>query len=205
MARFLNHYECSECGTSWNDEWDCTCDDRCPNCNTSISPSSSDDLEPEAQEETEEEHAVRLQKISDEVKADIAAGRYRHGQLRPEVSAKKPKMEIKDSWFRDLMESMFHESVDFGKTKTGRIPHLRSEIHEYYTGFSPKYFVMDEASHFKIDSDFIYSLKPEKTGQERDGPKKPYWTQPIPQKGPETPPSSDKRAKLRAKRKKNKK
>lgn len=41
--RFRNHYECP-CGTTWCDEWDATCDDRCPSCDTSCSPHHSDDL-----------------------------------------------------------------------------------------------------------------------------------------------------------------
>ena len=39
----LNHYKC-QCGEVWNDQWSCTCDDRCPSCNTSIEPLSSDVL-----------------------------------------------------------------------------------------------------------------------------------------------------------------
>lgn len=35
-----NFYKCS-CGESWSDDWDCACDDRCPKCNTSISPHTS--------------------------------------------------------------------------------------------------------------------------------------------------------------------
>lgn len=39
---FLNFYRCP-CGTEWIDEWDCTCDDRCPTCDTSCSPYKSED------------------------------------------------------------------------------------------------------------------------------------------------------------------
>jgi len=31
-CRFLNHYECSECGTEWSDQWSCQCNDECPKC-----------------------------------------------------------------------------------------------------------------------------------------------------------------------------
>ena len=48
-------------------------------------------------EETEEEFKARLRTISDEVKADMVAGRYRHGQLHPEIHAKK--QQIKDNNF----------------------------------------------------------------------------------------------------------
>ncbi len=34
MAKYLKFYQCS-CGETWQDEWDCLCDDRCPRCNTS--------------------------------------------------------------------------------------------------------------------------------------------------------------------------
>jgi len=35
---YRNFYECSECGTSWTDVWNCMCNDRCPKCNTEIKP-----------------------------------------------------------------------------------------------------------------------------------------------------------------------
>jgi hypothetical protein len=45
MAKwFKNSYECSECGTTWTDEWSCMCDDRCPKCNTETEPTLSIDL-----------------------------------------------------------------------------------------------------------------------------------------------------------------
>lgn len=43
----LNHYECPECGEHWTDTWSCACDDRCPTCRTSCSPTRSDDLGPD--------------------------------------------------------------------------------------------------------------------------------------------------------------
>ena len=45
LAWFLNRYDCDRCGTSWTDEWSCTCDDDCPKCGARhMSPSDSDDL-----------------------------------------------------------------------------------------------------------------------------------------------------------------
>jgi hypothetical protein len=41
---FENSYDCSECGTTWTDEWSCMCDDRCPECNVETEPTSSIDL-----------------------------------------------------------------------------------------------------------------------------------------------------------------
>lgn len=43
--RFRNYYKCSECGAEWQDEWDCTCNDRCPKCDAEIEPYKSDDLD----------------------------------------------------------------------------------------------------------------------------------------------------------------
>ena len=47
MAKFINYYDCPRCGTSWQDEWSCTCDDRCPSCNLTCSPTESEDVEEE--------------------------------------------------------------------------------------------------------------------------------------------------------------
>jgi hypothetical protein len=45
VAWYLNHYHCTDCDTSWDDEWSCCCDDECPNCGSrNWSPVSSDDL-----------------------------------------------------------------------------------------------------------------------------------------------------------------
>lgn len=40
---FMNYYHCP-CGEEWTDEWSCTCDDRCPSCNTSCSPVESEKI-----------------------------------------------------------------------------------------------------------------------------------------------------------------
>lgn len=42
---YRNHYR--HCKTEWNDEWSCTCNDRCPVCNAEIEPYESDDLREE--------------------------------------------------------------------------------------------------------------------------------------------------------------
>lgn len=210
MARFSNQYYCQDCVYGWTMEWDCMCDDRCPRCNTSLTPVMSDELDDEAEieEETEEEHAVRLQRISDEIKADMKAGRYRHGQLHPEISAKnQPKEVVIDSLsiLRDMtmMEmAMFGKSMVRHGTLSGRYTNKRPAFHELY-GSRADMVIMDECHHIRPHEMWLTDY-PEKTGQEKDGPKKPYWTQPIPEKGEETPPSDAKRAKLRKKRKKRK-
>jgi hypothetical protein len=43
---YTNHYNC-DCGASWQDQWSCACDDRCPLCNTSCSPTHSENMAPE--------------------------------------------------------------------------------------------------------------------------------------------------------------
>ena len=43
MTQYLNHYRCP-CGTEWQDEWDCQCNDKCPMCNKEIEPHHSDIL-----------------------------------------------------------------------------------------------------------------------------------------------------------------
>lgn len=40
-SSFINYYECSECGETWEDVWSCMCNDRCPNCNSEIEPYES--------------------------------------------------------------------------------------------------------------------------------------------------------------------
>lgn len=46
---FLNYYECPTCNIDWEDQWDCQCDDECPECGVAYSPVNSDDLTEEAQ------------------------------------------------------------------------------------------------------------------------------------------------------------
>ena len=41
---FLNEYYCSDCGEAWEDEWDCMCNDRCPQCNAENQPIHSRDI-----------------------------------------------------------------------------------------------------------------------------------------------------------------
>jgi hypothetical protein len=45
VAWFRSHYHCGDCGTEWDDEWSCYCDDECPSCGSGDwSPVGSDDL-----------------------------------------------------------------------------------------------------------------------------------------------------------------
>lgn len=38
---FANHYICTDCDTTWTDEWSCEVDDACGQCGCNISPESS--------------------------------------------------------------------------------------------------------------------------------------------------------------------
>ena len=45
--KWHNFYKCPKCGTEWEDEWDCQCDDDCPECgNRHISPHHSEEIDP---------------------------------------------------------------------------------------------------------------------------------------------------------------
>lgn len=45
-----NHYSC-DCGEEWSDQWACACDDDCPACGVTCSPTDSDDLTDDILEE----------------------------------------------------------------------------------------------------------------------------------------------------------
>jgi transcription initiation factor IIE alpha subunit len=45
--RFRNYYRCPYDGTTWVDEWACTCNDRCPLCRAEIEPYDSEDINSE--------------------------------------------------------------------------------------------------------------------------------------------------------------
>ena len=44
MAWFLKYYRHDECDCAWTDEWSCTCNDRCPECDAEIEPQAYGDL-----------------------------------------------------------------------------------------------------------------------------------------------------------------
>ena len=49
-VRYLNQYRCPYCQTEWEDSWDCSCNDRCPDCNKEIEPYESALIEGESAE-----------------------------------------------------------------------------------------------------------------------------------------------------------
>jgi O-acetyl-ADP-ribose deacetylase (regulator of RNase III) len=42
--KFHNYYHCLDCDTEWEDDWSCTCNDKCPDCNKEIEPYKSEDI-----------------------------------------------------------------------------------------------------------------------------------------------------------------
>ena len=40
---YRNHYRCP-CGCEWQDEWDCMCNDRCPDCDAECEPVCSEEF-----------------------------------------------------------------------------------------------------------------------------------------------------------------
>lgn len=51
MAWYRNNYYCEDCDISWSDEWDCCCDDECPDCHKDYSPQNSEVLEDDEDED----------------------------------------------------------------------------------------------------------------------------------------------------------
>ena len=43
MPWFRKHHTCP-CGLEWWDEWDCLCNDRCPDCDTEVEPDDHEEL-----------------------------------------------------------------------------------------------------------------------------------------------------------------
>ena len=41
---YSNQYACVRCGFEWQDNWDCMCNDRCPQCDIEMTPYASIDL-----------------------------------------------------------------------------------------------------------------------------------------------------------------
>jgi hypothetical protein len=44
QAWYRNQYECPRCGTEWEDQWSCGCDDECPDCGLDCSPVTSEEI-----------------------------------------------------------------------------------------------------------------------------------------------------------------
>ena len=66
MPWFRKHHTCP-CGTDWWDEWDCLCNDRCPNCNTEV--------EPDDHEAIEGDMSARIRALNDRLRTSMTGGR----------------------------------------------------------------------------------------------------------------------------------
>ena len=42
---FRNYYRCEDDGTEWSDDWSSKCNDRCPTCDTELSPYYSQEID----------------------------------------------------------------------------------------------------------------------------------------------------------------
>ncbi len=41
---YVNRYRCEDCNVEWDDEWDCGCNDECPECGAETEPYFSHDI-----------------------------------------------------------------------------------------------------------------------------------------------------------------
>ncbi len=155
-------------------------------------------------EETLEEHIARMKKIAEEVKADIKAGRYRHGQIHPHIRdnyAGSPTGRVQEhsDYMKRITRSLFHELHlgDFEEIIRGRSK-VDMQMITLDSLFSPSrrpipMMVMDECHYIKPESFWIRPTK------EKDWDQKKFVS------GPATTPSEATRLKRREERNRKKK
>ena len=44
MLQYINYYECPRDETRWEEIWECKCNDRCPTCNSEVTPYRSKEI-----------------------------------------------------------------------------------------------------------------------------------------------------------------
>lgn len=71
MDRFTNSYDCP-CGAHWHETADSMCDDRCPDCNTSCSPTDSEENDDWSASDDDYIAAAREQYATDDLEIDDA-------------------------------------------------------------------------------------------------------------------------------------
>ena len=87
---FENHYQCHKCEVSWNDEWSCMCNDRCPKCGHETEPTTSRDLSrpvtdedfAEATRFLLERHPDRARRVSPQEVREYAEALLEGGEYR---------------------------------------------------------------------------------------------------------------------------
>lgn len=152
--------------------------------------------------ETEQEFNDRLAAKAEAVKKDMKAGRYRHGQLRPEIKHKtdsdvhqimKKYQSLIDYCMKDIyyskIEKRMYDHLMYGSPRSGKSMSVKELYGKRYDSL-----ILDESQYIK--SRFVDQLPKTPEPEEKD------WEKTRFKSGPETTPSKDKRAKLRAKRKK---
>lgn len=157
-------------------------------------------------EETLEEHAVRMKRISDEIKADMKAGRYKHGQIHPHIRGDYARGGTMTGRWPIQSERGLHINPDsfaelyLGKWETGLMEAVRAYskpdaqrivFDSYFK--SPRMMLMDESHHRMPESFWISPTK------DKDWDQKKFTS------GPATTPSEATRLKRRAERNRKKK
>lgn len=161
-------------------------------------------------EETFEEHAARMKKISDEVKADIKAGRYRDGQIHPHIRGNYARGTVTGRWpeqsghIREISKADSFAELYLGKWEGGLMDALRAyskkdaQMITLDSLFMPSrrpmpMMVMDECHYIKPESFWIRPTK------DKDWDQKKFVS------GPATTPSEATRIKRREERNRKRK
>lgn len=157
-------------------------------------------------EETLEEHTARMKRISDEVKADIKAGRYHHGQIHPHIhgdyargDTQTGRWPLPSRHIEEMAKADSFAELYLGKWETGLMEAVRAfakpdaqriVLDSYFR--SPRMMLMDESHHRMPESFWIRPTK------EKD------WDQKTFKSGPATTPNEAVRQKRREERKRKK-
>ena len=163
------------------------------------------DIAAAVDEETLEEHAARMKRISDEVKADIKAGRYEHGQIHPHIrgdyagGTQTGRWPSRHTHIEEISKDTFAE-LYMGKWESGLMEALRGYSKKDAQAFTldsffkaPRGYVMfDETHHIRPESMWIRPTK------DKDWDQKKFTS------GPATPPSEATRIKRREERNRKK-
>jgi len=161
-------------------------------------------------EETLEEHTARMKRIAEEVKADIKAGRYKHGQVHPHIRGDYARGTVTGRWpeqfghIHEINKSERFADMYMDKWEGGLINALRAypkgdmKMFALDSFFKPSrrpipMMAMDECHYIKPESMWIRPTK------EKDWDQKKFTS------GPATSPSEATRIKRREERNRKKK
>lgn len=124
-------------------------------------------------EETLEEHTARMKKIADEVKADIKAGRYKHGQIHPHIRGDYARGTVTGRWpeqsgqIRESIKDDSFAELYLGKWESGLMdavrayskPETQHMILDSFFRPSQRYMMMDESHYTTPESIWIRPTK----------------------------------------------